>query len=283
MAVSEWIEKLGRTIFEAPFGTAQISKDAPELAEIRLAVLDEVKAKSHRVAGRDVFPYNLVRIHVLGIPENQAAVLKGSFFSQFFMQELTSGLARGNYRFPEDLQVEVETTPQLPGPKEKWLWVETETRGKEPEPEPVSKKPARLVLTKGAANMKEVALSKARTNIGRGLDVYRADGPSRRNDLAFDEDGEINRTVSREHAHVMFHQRTGEYRIYNDRWYKPGNKADGGCGLWIIRDGLSQEVHRNARGTKLMPGDEIHLGLAVLKFEQVGGQVKTRKQARQNA
>jgi hypothetical protein len=46
-----------------------------------------------------------------------------------------------------------------------------------------------------------------------------------------------------------------------------GNKAEGGCGLWIIRDGLSQEVHRNARGTRLQAGDEIHLGRAVLKFK----------------
>jgi hypothetical protein len=29
-----------------------------------------------------------------------------------------------------------------------------------------------------------------------------------------------------------------------DRWCKPGSKADGGGGRWIIRDGLSQEVHR---------------------------------------
>lgn len=267
MAVSEWIEKLGRTIFESPFGTTPIAEDAPEMAEIRLAVLDEVKARSHRVAGREVFPYNLVRIHIRGIRDNQAAVLKGEFFARFFEQELKAGLARSNYRFPDDLQVEVQTTPDLPGPKEKWLWVETESREQPPATVVAPKKPARLVVIKGTANEKDLTLTKARTNIGRGLDVYRSDGPSRRNDLAFHGDTEINRSVSREHAHIVYHKRTGEYRIYNDRWYKPGNKADGGCGLWIIRDGLSQEVHRNARGTKLEPGDEIHLGRAVLKFK----------------
>lgn len=266
MAVSEWIEKLGRTIFEAPFGTSQISKDAPEVAEIRLAVLDEVKAKSHRVAGKDVFPYNLVRINIRGVPDNQASVLKGTFFAQFFEEELKGGLSRANYRFPDDLAVEVRTTPQLPGPKEPWLWVETESKEKPSEAVSLPKKPARLVVVKGTANEKEVVLTKARTNLGRGLDVYRSDGPSRRNDLAFQDDTEISRSVSREHAHIIFHKRTGEYRLYNDRWYKPGNK-EGGCGLWIIRDGLSQEVHRNARGTKLQPGDEIHLGRAVLKFK----------------
>lgn len=267
MAVSDWIEKLGRTIFEAPFGTSQISKDAPELAEIRLAVLDEVKAKSHRVAGKDVFPYNLVRINIRGVLDNQAGVLKGAFFAGFFEQELKAGLSRANYRFPEDLRVEVRTTGQLPGPKEHWLWVETESSEKPLEPVSQPRKPARLVVVKGTASEKEIVLTKVRTNIGRGLDVYRADGPSRRNDLAFKDDSEISRSVSREHAHIVFHKRTGEYRLYNDRWYKPGNKSEGGCGLWIIRDGLSQEVHRNARGTRLQAGDEIHLGRAVLKFK----------------
>lgn len=267
MALSEWIEKLGRAIFETPFGSAQISKDAPELAEIRLAVLDEIKAKSHRVSGKDVFPYNLVRINIGGIPESQSGVLKSAFFTQFFEQELRGGLSRAQYRFPEDLQIEVQTTPKLPGPKQQWLWIETESRDKPVQSASQPKKTARLIVLKGAANEGEILLNKPRTNIGRTVDVYRADGPSRRNDLAFTEDNEINRTVSREHAHVAFQKKTGEYRLFNDRWYKLGGKTEGGCGLWIIRDGLSQEVHRNGRGTKLQAGDEIHLGRATLKFQ----------------
>ena len=73
---------------------------------------------------------------------------------------------------------------------------------------------------------------------------------------------EINRTVSREHAHIAFHKKTSEYRLFNDR----SSNNDGNCGLWIIRDGLSQEVHRDARGVRLEPGDEIHLGRAVIRF-----------------
>ena len=76
-----------------------------------------------------------------------------------------------------------------------------------------------------------------------------------------DERPHPDRTVSREHADIAFHKRSG------DRWYKQGHKGDGGCCLWIIRDGLSQEVHRNARGTRLQHGDEIHLGRAVVKFQ----------------
>jgi hypothetical protein len=267
MPISEWIEKLGRTVFEAPFGGTGISPNAPELAEIRLAVLDEIKAKSHRVAGRDVFPYNIVRIHLRGIPEEQEGVFQGRFFSDFFEQELRGGLARSNYRFPEDLAVEVETTPALPGPKDAWMWIETVSRSAPP-PAPAQRRPARLQVLKGAANHADLALAKIRTNIGRTAEVFRTDGPSRRNDLAFTDENEINRTVSREHAHILLDKKSGEYRLFNDRTYKPGSKQSASCGLWIIRDGLSQEVHRSPRGFRLQSGDEIHFGRAVVRFIQ---------------
>ena len=99
------------------------------------------------------------------------------------------------------------------------------------------------------------------------MDVYRAEGLFRRNDLAFTAETEINATVSREHAHIQHDSATGEYRLFNDRWYQRGPRA-GECGLWIVRDGMSHEVHRDSRGAKLEPGDEIRLGRAVLVFER---------------
>jgi len=119
------------------------------------------------------------------------------------------------------------------------------------------------VVISGKANKSEVPLQKTRTNIGRLVDVYKSEGLSRRNDLAFAEDNPINRTVSREHAHILHEKKTGEYRLFNDRWYKRGST----CGLWIIRDGMGQDVHRDLRGTRLLPADEIHLGKAILKFQ----------------
>jgi pSer/pThr/pTyr-binding forkhead associated (FHA) protein len=115
---------------------------------------------------------------------------------------------------------------------------------------------------KGAANQAEFVLDKLRTNIGRTTEVFHDAGPSRQNDLAFSEDNDINRTVSREHAHILRTPKTGEYRIVNDRTYK----GEDNCGIWIVRNGLSQAVHRSTRGTLLQDGDEIHLGNAVLRF-----------------
>jgi hypothetical protein len=122
-------------------------------------------------------------------------------------------------------------------------------------------------VREGEANVAELPLEKARINIGRVVDVYREAGLFRRNDLAFSAESEINATVSREHAHILLDRATGEYRLFNDRWYQRGSGA-GECGVWIVRDGMSQEVHRDTRGARLQAGDEIHLGKAIVIFEK---------------
>ena len=261
MPIPNMIEKLGRAIFESPFGANRIAKDAPELAEIRIAVLDAVKAKSHRVGGRNVFPFDLIRIQLLGIPEDQATVFASDFLHDYVNSEIKTALRRSSFRFSESLRVEIYTCSNLPGPGEAWLSVETLLR-ESPSTRAQPSGPGRLIVLQGTANEPELVLSKPRTNIGRTAEVYHASGPSRRNDLAFTEDNEINRTVSREHAHIAYSPKTGSYRLFNDRYYK----GDGNCGLWIVRDGLSQPVHRTPRGTVLKSGDEIHLGTAVLQF-----------------
>ena len=263
MSLSDLIERLGKTIFETPFDAALAPKDAPELAEIRLAVLEQILKKGQRVGGRIVFPFNLVRIRMRGMSEEESAFLRSEFLKGYFEQEIRKSLSRSSYRFPEDLEVEFETDADLPGAKQPWLTVETESRPKKLVA-PAPRRTARLVVVRGTATSDEVLLNKERTNIGRTVEVYRAQGPSRRNDLAFSED---NGTVSREHAHILFSKKSGEYRLYNDRWYQHGKKETADCGLWIIRDGLSQEVHRSARGVKLQSGDEIQLGRALVRFQ----------------
>ena len=265
MKISELIERLGRTVFEAPFGaTAQLMGDSPEVAEIRIAVLDEVKKKIQRAGGHALFPYNVVRIVIRAAGE-EGAVFEREFFRRFFDEEVRKGLSKEACRFPEDMRVEIRATPE----EGEWLLIETlaEEIISPAEEAPRARRGARLVVSAGIANKQEMPLQKARINIGRLVDVYKAEGLSRRNDLAFAADNPVNRTVSREHAHITHDKKTGEYRLFNDRWYQRGNKAENNCGLWIVRDGMGQEVHRDSRGTRLEPGDEIHLGKAVVKFQ----------------
>jgi hypothetical protein len=267
MKISELIERLGRTVFEAPFGaTAQVIGDSPEVAEIRIAVLDEIGKKVQRAGGKALFPYNVVRI-VIRAGGSDAAVFERDFFRRFFEEEVRKSLTKESCRVPGDLRVEIRATGEADD-EDNWLRIETVAEDIQPvEERPQARRSARLVVVTGTANKPEVLLQKARTNIGRLVDVYNAAGLSRRNDLSFAEEDAVNRTVSREHAHIVFDKKTGEYRLFNDRWYKRGNKAENNCGLWIVRDGMGQEVHRDTRGTRLLPGDEIHLGKAVVKFQ----------------
>ena len=264
MTINEFLEKWGRTMFEAPLAVplkASVRDEPPELAEIRLAVLDQVRQKSYRSGGRKVFPHDLVRVEMRGLEESRRAMFAGRFFRKYLEQELHDALRDAGCRFPENLRVEVHASGGLPQRDENWLTVEVGSQAGS------ARQAARLVVKEGTANASEVRLEKARTNIGRVVDVYRAAGLFRRNDLAFAAETDINRSVSREHAHILFDPATGEYRLFNDRWYPRGESSQGECGIWIVRDGMSQEVHRNARGTKLEPGDEIHFGQAIVVFE----------------
>jgi pSer/pThr/pTyr-binding forkhead associated (FHA) protein len=267
MSLSDLIEKLGKTIFEAPFDAALAPNDAPELAEIRLAVLEQILKKGQRAAGKIVFPYNVVRIYVRGVSEDESAFLQSDFLKGYFEQEIRRSLARSNYRFPDDLEAEFSASEDLPAADEPWLRVETESRPRRDPAASPTRRTAKLTVMRGSATALEIALHKERTNIGRTVEVYRAQGPSRRNDLAFTEETQINSTVSREHAHILYFKNTGEYRLYNDRFYRQEKNVAGSCGLWIIRDGLSREVHRDARGLKLKQGDEIQLGKALVRFQ----------------
>jgi FHA domain len=257
MRVGDFLEKWGRTLFEAPL--AAKTDEPAELAEIRLAVLDQVKEKSYRSGARKVFPYDLLRVELRGLERGDQGVYAGRFFQQYLEQEVRNALRAAGCRYPETLRVRVDAEAGIPVPGEQWLVVTAASQEEGAAAGPA----ARLLVKEGTANMAEARLEKARVNIGRVVDVYRAEGLFRRNDLAFEAETEINRTVSREHAHIEHDPARGEYRLFNDRWYERGEE----CGTWIVRDGMSQEVHRTPRGTKLQPGDEIHFGRAVVVFE----------------
>ncbi|HTS62529.1 MAG TPA: FHA domain-containing protein [Candidatus Acidoferrales bacterium] len=260
MTFTEFLEKCGKTVFEKPLSGGTGDSSPREFAEIRLAALDEVRRKSYRAGARKVFPFELIRVSLRGVEQADAELFRGAFFRQYLEQEVHTALRADGCRFPPNLRIEVEAAVGLPQRGESWLLVEASS----PHIDAGSAtQAARLVVRSGSANVAELPLTKPRTHIGREIDVYRNQGLHRRNDLAFVDETDINRSVSREHAHIRYHRPTGEYRLFNDRWYERGTE----CGTWIVRDGLSREVHRDSRGVRLEPGDEIHFGRAVVVFE----------------
>jgi hypothetical protein len=264
VTLTDFVERVGRTIFETPFGGGPPrTANHAELAEIRHAILDEIDRRSHRSGGRNLFPYNRVSIRIRGADPQQASALQGDFLRDYFDKEIRQVLAKTEAQHPADLATAVEVSNDPPARGEKWLSVATWFEEPPPAPKP-RELVGSLLVVQGASEGDEFVIDKARTNIGRSLDVYRTEGLSRRNHLAFVEDDDISRTVSREHAHILRDPQTGEFRLFNDRFYDR-DKGES-CSTWIIRDGMSQEVHRNGRGVKLQDGDEIHLGRAVLRF-----------------
>jgi hypothetical protein len=262
MSITEFLEKWGKTLFEAPIATATRTDEPPELAEVRLAILDQIRGKTYRSGGMKVFPYDLIRIEMRGVEEERHGVFTSRFFRQYLEQEVRSALRNSACRFPEHLRVDVAATVGLPPRDGNWLTVAVASQEKTG----IAAHPiGRLAVQEGTANVPSLRLDKARINIGRVVDVYRSEGLFRRNDLAFEGDSDVNRSVSREHAHIQYDRTTGEYRLFNDRWYP--REQPGECGTWIVRDGMSQEVHRTSRGAKLEPGDEIRFGRAVVLFE----------------
>src|SRR5579863_696950 len=122
MNVGQFLEKWGRTMFERPLTTSPDPEEPPEVAEIRLAILDQVREKSYRAGGRKVFPFNVVHIHVRGVEDSRAPVFNGKFFRKYFEQEVRAQLEKNECRYPEDLRVEVHLLRELPVPGQEWLW-----------------------------------------------------------------------------------------------------------------------------------------------------------------
>jgi hypothetical protein len=115
-----------------------------------------------------------------------------------------------------------------------------------------------LTVLKGTATQRVYEIEGPRAFIGRLAEVVDPDGRvRRRNDVAFLEAGEINSTVSREHARISWDAESGGY------WLRAEQNASG---TRIYRGGRTIDVSsHDRRGVRLQPGDEIHLGRAAVK------------------
>jgi hypothetical protein len=115
-----------------------------------------------------------------------------------------------------------------------------------------------LTVLKGAATRKVYSFPAGRLNLGRMEEIVDDEGRvRRRNDVAFLEEGDINQTVSREQARILYDEATGELRLRAEH---------GASSTRILREGRSIDVSsRDTRGIKLQSGDEIYFGRACVK------------------
>lgn len=118
----------------------------------------------------------------------------------------------------------------------------------------------RLVVEQGSASQSSYEVRGRRVALGRMEDVFDQHGRiRRRNDIAFDDEGEINGTVSREHARILYRAESDDYWLVDDR---------SSYGTRIFREGQAIDVSsRDRRGVRLRSGDRVYLGRAVLACE----------------
>jgi hypothetical protein len=128
-------------------------------------------------------------------------------------------------------------------------------------PTAIDTAPTRIELTVlvGTAEQTTYALAADRIDLGRSVEVRdRRHRLVRMNHVAFiDQRGEVNQSVSRQHAHITFDAGSGTYRLHDD-----GSVH----GTDIMRNGRTIIVPTGTRGVRLRAGDEIVLGDARLRI-----------------
>jgi FHA domain len=236
-----------------------------EPVEIHRALLEDVEAQAVAVGGgRRVFPFDRVEVKLLAAtPEERSRLLAIAQEGWDLAREIRERFQAAGVRCPEALAVAVEVTgddgPEFGGRRYALAYRKLAAGEAGPPPRP-SRPALRLTVLKGKAVQDAYDLDAERIYLGRLEEVLDAVGRvKRRNDVAFLEEGEIEQTVSREHARIAWDAESQAY------WLRDEGSASG---TLLFRAGRSIEVSRHdRRGVRLDDGDEIYLGRAALRLE----------------
>lgn len=249
---NEFVEKLRGLLKPWTTGT--------EPLEIRRAILEDAESRVVSAGGgKRLFPYNRVTVHILAPDREERTGLEALVREGWNLREEISGrLAERGAPVPPDLAIDVvfddEAAPAYAGRRYYVSYERTEAA-------PVAKtdRPTlELTVLKGTAGQRVYTLSADRVHLGRMEEVLDHEGRvRRRNDVAFKEEGEINQTVSREHARIAWDAATSSF------WVRAEQNASS---TRIFRDGRTIDVSgHDRRGVRIQPGDEIWLGRASVK------------------
>lgn len=249
-----------------------------EPMEIRRAVLDEIESRIVSAGGgKRVFPFNRLRIFLLAPGAREKIELEAVVRDVWDLPaEIRERLAECGCPVPSDLRVDVEVTEQG-GPEygERRYRIDFERVERSASAPPLTPPPGagtvqmpmsstderptlELTVLKGTATRKVYSFPASRLNLGRMEEIVDDEGRvRRRNDVAFLEEGDINQTVSREQARILYDEASGELRLRAEH---------GASSTRILREGRSIDVSsRDTRGIRLQNGDEIYFGRACVK------------------
>lgn len=265
MKIDERLGRLERSLGRRIERLTRRKASPREAMQIAEDVLDDVAARVEPTAGEArTFPYGRLVVTV-AVPVGRRAAARAvlahppALGTRIHERLTAAGCAPA--ALPE-VVVEVHEGPAPETWQGRDFEVACEPRRRKPRPEPSREAPpVKLHVLEGSAGGKRThALHLATLRIGRTPSVSdRARRTRRVNDLAFDEEGDVNASVSRAHAHLSWSREERVFRLHDD-----GSTQ----GTRVLRAGRVLDVPGGGgRGIALQRGDVLILGRAKLRFD----------------
>jgi FHA domain len=270
MRIASKMTETARTLAQSP--------DAREPIELAHAIVDAVEREIQSGGrGTRVFPFNTIDVSILAPSDHARARLEA----------VVDGHVRLRTRITERLRAAgcdatepVVHVHYVARAQRNWAdpqfsiafsrIAREATEAQAPEAAPVRME---ITVIRGAAERRTYVFTSHRIDLGRGIEVRdSSNGLIRTNHVAFTDGSDgLNRSISRQHAHVVYEEGSGQFRLHDDGSIH---------GTRIVRKGKTLAVPWGGRGGRLQPGDEIDLGEARVrvKFEPVA-----RRQGRQQS
>ena len=232
------------------------------MLDLRAAVIEHVE-QSVAAAGRGTRvlpgPVVVVQVHPSGFKDSRAL---GAVMDDL-RPVLIERLEAMKCIVPANFQVQIKTVSRRPigwDPKQRFAVVFDKAKSdRVPGTDIIEPRGLRLVVRRGSAQKKIFDLLVPVIRIGRTRFPADAQGHVRTNDIAFADDGSaLSRSVGRGHAEIRFMPGAGTYRVFDQ------GSANG---TRVLRKGRLTEVAPNdPAGMVIHPGDEVHLGSAVIRI-----------------
>jgi hypothetical protein len=241
-----------KAFFDNPLGA-----DATPL-ELLDAALDDLERRIQPAGrGRRTFPYNRVRVQITQHGADDAAIQ--AVFAGL-VSRLKDRLGELNCDAPDPIDAIVTVADGdagAPAVVSVQCLNDGEHRPRAAMPSP--RRPhLRLTVIKGQCTEAEYVFDEPVILIGRTAEPTDALGLVRSNHVAFADarDG-VNETVARAQARLQFDEDSGHYVIFNESSSNPTS---------VIRAGrLIRVAPRDPRGVRVVSGDQLQLGRAVLR------------------
>ena len=244
-----------RSFFDPPPGAGA----AP--LELLQAALDELETRVQPAGrGSRVFPYNRIVVTVTQPAADRAAI--EAVFGQLDAR-LRERLREVRCEIPARLITSLAVADSADGGRPV-LRIDCSDDSEAAAGAAPSVPDLRLRVTKGESDRADYTFNGGVVSIGRGALPADALGRVRRNDVAFGDarDG-VTETVARAHARLEFDPAGRSYLLFNESSTNP---------TFVLRDGRSLAVAaRDRRGVRVVSGDEIQLGRAIVSVAIADG------------